>query len=792
MKNTFIFIAAISAVFLPATAAEPAGYYSACENLGGQNLLKAVHSTISDHNTVSYSGLWDLYKTSDVDADGKIWDMYSTKRWNPGREQCGTYSKIGDCYNREHSLPKSWFNDASPMYSDAFHIYPTDGKVNGQRSNYPFGECANGSQVASSGSVKPLGKLGASTFDGYSGTVFEPDDQYKGDFARSYFYMAACYNDRIASWKSDMLAKNSYPVFSSWALKLLLKWHRQDPVSDKEIKRNEAVYSRQGNRNPFIDHPEMVEYIWGDKSSERWSSGAEIATAINSPLDGSTIEMGQMMVGMSAVKTITLKTTATKETVLLSTDADMFVVSPTSVPAAAANAGTTVTLTYTPVRKGYNRAILYVTAGTTSALVDVEGTGIDRLPVNGARDISSDAFTATWAYVGDDTDGDYTLDVRQGGVSIDGYPRAVDARAGAYTVDGLDASTAYTYTVRSRNYSSDEVAVVTAAPIPYIAFLYEGTLTFATAPGVPSEAEEITVDIDNIDTDYTVSVSAPFEISLDKAGWTTSLTLTPDDTRLYMRLYSETAGSFRTSIRAVCGDYTNDESTVEGIVADGAAFHEDFEAEGLGSYDPQTYLGSACRWNLSDAGFWSDKANTGKQALRGGKSGKALIEMDEDRTAGIGTVSFYAHVWNSDAAPAFAVEYSTDGGETWTAAGSVTLEGTAYRQYSVAVNVAGTARMRLRQTEGKRFLLDDIEMNGYTGGLANPGDSHYSWDAFARNGELMIEIKDANGLDVNVYDIDGTTIYSGHLMQGVHTIPATGRFIIVAAGATARTVLLQR
>lgn len=559
MKFKHLFIAALPAAFLPAAAAEPAGYYSACENLGGQNLLKAVHSAISDHNTVSYAGLWDLYKTSDVDADGKIWDMYSTKRWNPGSEQCGNYSKIGDCYNREHSLPKSWFDDASPMYSDAFHIYPTDGKVNSQRSNYPFGECANGSQVASNGSVKPLGKLGKSTFDGYSGTVFEPDDQYKGDFARSYFYMAACYNDRIASWESDMLAQNSYPVFSSWALKLLLKWHRQDPVSDKEISRNEAVYSRQGNRNPFIDHPEMAEYIWGDKNAEAWSSGAETETAINSPLDGSTIEMGQMMVGMSAVKTVTLKTTAARETVLLSTDADMFVVSPASVSAVDTNAGTTVTLTYTPVIKGYNRAILYISTGTTSALVDIEGTGIDRLPVNGARDISSDSFTATWAYVGDDTDGNYTLDVRQGGVSIDGYPRAVKARTGAYTVDGLEASTGYTYTVHSRNYSSDEVAVTTADPIPYIAFLYEGSLAFATAPGVPSEPEEIIVDLDNIEADFTVSVAAPFEISLDKAKWTTSLTLTPDDTRLYMRLYSEVAGSFRTSLTAVYGDYTNDD-----------------------------------------------------------------------------------------------------------------------------------------------------------------------------------------------------------------------------------------
>ena len=147
------------------------------------------------------------------------------------------------------------------MVTDAFHVYPTDGKVNGQRSNYPYGECANGSYVASSGNIKALGRLGKSTFPGYSGTVFEPDDQYKGDFARTYFYMAAAYNSRISSWDSPQLAGNSYPCFSSWSVDMLMKWHRQDPVSQKEIDRNNAVEAYQHNRNPFIDHPELAEYI---------------------------------------------------------------------------------------------------------------------------------------------------------------------------------------------------------------------------------------------------------------------------------------------------------------------------------------------------------------------------------------------------------------------------------------------------------------------------------------------------------------------------------------------------
>ena len=222
-------------------AKAPSGYYAKCEGKKQEALLVELHNIIGDHTTVSYNGLWTVYKTSDVREDGTIWDMYSTKHWKVGSEQCGNYSAVGDCYNREHSFPKSWFNDVSPMYSDAFHIYPTDGKVNGQRSNYPYGECANGTTLSSSGGVKALGKLGDCTFPGYSGKVFEPDDEYKGDFARSYFYMAACYNDKIANWSSAMLSGDNYPAYKTWAINLLLKWHRQDPVSQKEIDRNNAI-----------------------------------------------------------------------------------------------------------------------------------------------------------------------------------------------------------------------------------------------------------------------------------------------------------------------------------------------------------------------------------------------------------------------------------------------------------------------------------------------------------------------------------------------------------------------
>jgi endonuclease I len=175
-------------------------------------------------------------------------------------DKCGSYQNEGDCYNREHSFPQSWFNKASPMKSDLFHVYPTDGKVNGYRSSYPYGEVSNPTWTSQNGS-----KLGANTTPGYTGKVFEPIDEYKGDFARTYFYMATRYYTEDAGWKNNAAVNGSQ--MKPWELNTLYQWHLQDTVSQKEIDRNNAVYGIQHNRNPFIDHPEWVDSIWFDDTS---------------------------------------------------------------------------------------------------------------------------------------------------------------------------------------------------------------------------------------------------------------------------------------------------------------------------------------------------------------------------------------------------------------------------------------------------------------------------------------------------------------------------------------------
>lgn len=249
-------------------AEAPAGYYAAAEGKTGEALRQALFNIITNHKNVGYDGLYNVYPTSDVTADGKVWDMYSTCTWTHGQKKCGSYSSVCNCYNREHSVPQNWFGKSSIIKADAFHVYPTDGKVNGQRSNYEYGECSGGTSLGG----KALGRLGKSTFSGYTnrGTVFEPVDQYKGDFARTYFYMATCYADKCSSWGHSF---GSNSGLDAYGVALFMKWHRNDPLSDKETKRNDAVYAKQKNRNPFIDHPELAEYIWGNKKGEAWYSG---------------------------------------------------------------------------------------------------------------------------------------------------------------------------------------------------------------------------------------------------------------------------------------------------------------------------------------------------------------------------------------------------------------------------------------------------------------------------------------------------------------------------------------
>lgn len=245
------------------TSQIPNGYYNSAAGLNSNSLKIALHNIIKNHTIVSYNNLWNAYKKTDIKANSKVWDIYSDVpganspyQYSFVTDQCGNYSTEGDCYNREHSWPQSWFNSLSGPVSDLFHIYPTDGKVNGVRNNYPYGNVSIASWTSMNG-----GKLGLCTNAGYSQTVFEPIDAYKGDLARGYFYMSTRYYNEDSGWGSSDATNKS--IILPWQLNVLLQWHHQDPVSTKEIARNDSIYYKfQNNRNPFIDNPQWADSIW--------------------------------------------------------------------------------------------------------------------------------------------------------------------------------------------------------------------------------------------------------------------------------------------------------------------------------------------------------------------------------------------------------------------------------------------------------------------------------------------------------------------------------------------------
>ena len=276
-KRLFTTICTLALTLCMAWAQGPNGsgtYYKNANGKKGQALKTALCGIILPHTQINYkTGLIKAYENTDTRSDGYVRDWYSkTTKYTHDVDKAGSYSKEGDCYNREHSVPASWFSNAYPMYSDIVHVVPTDGYVNNRRSNYPFGE-TNGETYKSNNSYC---KLGSCTVEGYEGTVFEPGDDVKGDFARIYFYMVTCYENEISSWVSNATASEvfdgkTYPGLKDWYLNLMFKWAKQDPIDDVEIARNIAVEEEQGNRNPFVDYPGLEDYIWGDKKNVAFS-----------------------------------------------------------------------------------------------------------------------------------------------------------------------------------------------------------------------------------------------------------------------------------------------------------------------------------------------------------------------------------------------------------------------------------------------------------------------------------------------------------------------------------------
>ena len=427
-----------------AVSQNPNGYYNSVNKKKEADLKTGLHNIIKNHTVLSYGSLWQVFRQTDALPNNQVWDMYS----NVVRYYSNTSG-----LNREHSFPVSWWggSDNVPLYSDINHIFPSDGDANLAKSNYPLG-VVSGTLFFDNG----VTKVGNAVYSGYSGRVFEPANEYKGDFARAYFYMVTCYQDYYNNWKwTYMLESNSYPTLKPWAINLLLEWHRNDPVSEKEINRNEAVFLIQNNRNPFIDYPEMVEHIWGNKKHLEFEieNLDNTTSLLATPTNNTTLEFGTVVTGYSREMELYVKGNNLKGSnisiILYGGNVNQFSVSATSIPFQQANNGYFLKVKYSPtVVSDLHQTNVVIQGGNIlgSVMVYISGRSIDPASVTppvalSATNISTEGFTANWQ----PAEGLFFLEVFNNGTIVETYD---DIETTFYNVTGLESSKTYSYTVK--------------------------------------------------------------------------------------------------------------------------------------------------------------------------------------------------------------------------------------------------------------------------------------------------------------------------------------------------------
>lgn len=450
----------------------PNGYYNSASGKSEAELKTALFQIISKHTVLTYSSIFDHFEETDLREDGTIWDMYSNNARYPG-----DYG-----FNREHAVPKSWWGGDKGVaaYTDINHLYPSDATANQAKLNYALGVVGNNPSFDNG-----VSKVGSNVYPGYTGNVFEPADEYKGDFARTYFYMVTCYQDYQNRWKYlYMINPNTYPVLKEWAVNMLMEWHREDPVSRKEIDRNEAVFQIQNNRNPFIDYPELADYIWGDKTDEVFELNTELYDPVlATPTNDTELRFGSLMTGETTTLSLYVRGTGLTGDLsvsLFGDDSGQFDVSTQTVPALVANSeeGYRLDVTYHPDRvDDLHTANIIIYDGGIDGSVAVNITGQSLAPesldppvAQEASDITSDGFTANWE-TASDAEG-YFLQVYMEDEDKEEYElvfqQEVNEGITSFKVDNLESGKNYSYYVRKKvkgifSAASDPVIVKTTS-----------------------------------------------------------------------------------------------------------------------------------------------------------------------------------------------------------------------------------------------------------------------------------------------------------------------------------------
>ncbi|MDD2961573.1 MAG: endonuclease [Muribaculaceae bacterium] len=783
-----------------ASAEIPQGYYNNAEGTKREKLKSALCKIIKPSKVLKYGGksegyTWEGFTKTDVAENGSVLDRYSNeiRRFNGINAVSGMHI--------EHSFANSWWgginNDA---YKDLHHLYPADASANMSKSNHPIGIV-----------TEPGGFDNGVTKTGLSNCfradtlikVWEPADIYKGDFARTYMYMATCYEDYTKLWTSNdgllMIEKDTYPLLRPWVVDLLIQWNRQDPVSVLEQQRNENVYAIQGNRNPFIDYPQLAEYIWGDKTDSYFYTEVSSDSKLYIPSDNSTLDFGLQALSLGAKKELNIRGINLTENLTISISNNNFTIDKTILTPDEVKSGRIINISSKPASAGAINAIITLSSGAISNKVYITAEFIDGLPAFEATEIScanfSKSFVASWLPIPGETQ--YSLDVytKKGETktSIAGYPKTIKDTSAKVTV--TEAETTYYYTVSSSTLTSNEITVLMPS-VPPVFSVNRNDAQFFSRPGLVSFPQIITMETSGLSSDvYEIVAESPFELSNDETVWSDKLTITGKNQSFFIRL-GKIANEGTCEGEAIISA-PGAEDVIINLKADVSyqrAFFENFEIGTKSSYALKNVKCTSAEWAMNNALIGSianDKRNNEKSARIKGEGSIYTVNANAD---GLGKISFYAGSYGTDSGMSLKLEYSIDNGITWTPIISeLPLATKKWKKYEYEPRIDGYVMLKFTAigSASKRVNVDDIQYMDYktiSSAEATVADNKSTVTATGST----IAITTSEDATATIFDSKGTTIMTRNIKAGKSTINCNtppGCYIVKLGNDTHKLIL---
>ena len=737
-------------------------YYRKAEGLRGTQLKEALHDLIQPSYVLAYGGgvgkTWTGFWYTDQMENMQVRDRYS----NVVRYLNPDMSAVSNM-NIEHIWANSWWGHIkNNAYCDLFNLYPADATANGRKSNNPIG-IVDGT-VSYTNGVTKVGKSSSYRADSLI-TAWEPADQWKGDFARTYFYMATCYSHMTSLWTTTegllTVDPNSPLLMRPWVYNLMLEWAEADPLDEIEQQRCDAIYEIQGNRNPFVDYPELCYYIWGNKSDEQFYCSEEHGAEIFVPAASEEIDFGLHPLSRPFSAKVQVRGRGLNEGASLAVTDEYFSIGKATLSANEIHEGTDVSISVTPTEEGTYTTMLLLEGSGYVQQTPLTVSFVDGIPAYPATDVvcavSSRRFNANWMNY--QPDATYTLNVYT--KDANGQPKAFGTYTTTdttYQVKNVQASTTYYYKVSiikdgQPTINSNEVKVEMPEVAPVFSVSTED-IAFTATPGKPSAPAQVSVTAMAVPKYVMeVSTSAPFEISSDGETWSQELTLKGQNVSFFIRFGGGIEeGDYEGEVIVSTEGMDDKVISVSCNVDATKSFFEDFETGTKGGYAAAEVTCNAATWEMSNALLAGDDNALDKKCVRMKgyvKTGSTIttpahIMMTTDKVNGCDSLWFYAGSYGNDTGVKMTVSYSVDAGKTWTNV-VTSLPVAEMKRYGYKINMDGNIRLKFESenTGNKRVNLDNIQMS--------------DWEDPTSIQDLKVS-KDLKDLNDSMYDLSGRKV----------------------------------